>query len=38
MILKGNELKMLKGIALFDEKQEQEAKLEVNLLRRLRLG
>ncbi|CAG5114318.1 Oidioi.mRNA.OKI2018_I69.chr2.g8377.t1.cds [Oikopleura dioica] len=32
---KGKELKMLKGIALFDEKQEEEAKLEVDLLRRL---
>ena len=36
--LLGNELKMLKGIALFDEKQEEEAKLEVDLLRRLGSG
>ena len=29
---------MLKGIALFDEKQEEEAKLEVDLLQRLGSG
>ena len=33
--LPGNELRMLKGIGLLEEKEERDANLEINLLRQL---